>query len=278
MWKLMTDDFVRRSLLEDLGGQGDITTDSIVPVGHPGRGVLRARHAGVMAGGFLVEQIFTALEPTFRVDLRVNDGLEFEKGQILADLTGSARALLTGERTALNILARMCGIATLTSQVVALTEGTDCQVVCTRKTTPGLRVLEKYAVRCGGGASHRFGLDDGILIKDNHIAVAGSVEEAIRRARLRSGHMMKLEVEVDTLEQLEKVLKLGTDAVLLDNMDPGMLRQAVEMVEGRMLTEASGGISRETIAEVAATGVDLASMGSLTHGAHSLDLGLDIDV
>jgi nicotinate-nucleotide pyrophosphorylase (carboxylating) len=216
------------------------------------------------------------VEPGARIELDSRDGDRVGAGALLARLAGSARGLLTGERVALNLLGRLSGIATATRELVDAVAGTGSRIVCTRKTTPGLRALEKYAVRCGGGVNHRFGLDDAVLVKDNHLAVAGSVAEAIRRARGAVGHLVAIEVEVDTMEQLAAALEHGADAVLLDNMSPAELRRAVEMVGGRIPTEASGGITLRTARAIAETGVDLLSVGWLTHSAPALDVALDV--
>ncbi|MFG1186544.1 carboxylating nicotinate-nucleotide diphosphorylase [Xanthobacter aminoxidans] len=273
--ELMVEPIVRAALLEDLGRAGDITTDAVVPAGHVSRLVLAARQDGVVAGLDCARLAFRLLNPDVRFTPIVADGSRVTPGTVLAEVEGSSRALLTGERTGLNLACRLSGIATATASLADAVAGHKAQIVCTRKTTPGLRALEKYAVRAGGGANHRFGLDDAVLVKDNHVAIAGSVAEAVRRVRARAGHMVKVEVEVDTLAQLEELLTLGADAVLLDNMTPATLAEAVRMVNGRMLTEASGRVNRETAPAIAASGVDLISVGWLTHSAPILDIGLD---
>lgn len=273
--ELMVEPIVRAALLEDLGRAGDITTDAVVPPGHVSRLVLAARQPGVVAGLDCARLAFRLLDPAIRFTPVIGDGAAVAPGTVLAEVEGSSRALLTGERTGLNLACRLSGIATATAGLVEAIAGHRAQIVCTRKTTPGLRALEKYAVRAGGGANHRFGLDDAVLVKDNHVAIAGSVAEAVKRVRARAGHMVKIEVEVDTLAQLEELLALGADAVLLDNMTPDTLREAVRMVGGRMLTEASGRVNRETAPAIAASGVDLISVGWLTHSAPILDIGLD---
>ncbi|MFG1343793.1 carboxylating nicotinate-nucleotide diphosphorylase [Xanthobacter autotrophicus DSM 431] len=273
--ELMVEPIVRAALLEDLGRAGDITTDAVVPPGHVSRLVLAARQPGVVAGLDCARLAFRLLDPAIRFTPVIGDGAAVAPGTVLAEVEGSSRALLTGERTGLNLACRLSGIATATAGLVEAIAGHRAQIVCTRKTTPGLRALEKYAVRAGGGANHRFGLDDAVLVKDNHVAIAGSVAEAVKRVRARAGHMVKIEVEVDTLAQLEELLALGADAVLLDNMTPDTLREAVRMVGGRMLTEASGRVNRETAPAIAASGVDLLSVGWLTHSAPILDIGLD---
>jgi nicotinate-nucleotide pyrophosphorylase (carboxylating) len=219
---------------------------------------------------------FELVEPALRIERRRADGARVGRGDIVADIAGPARGVLAAERTALNLLSRMSGVATATRALADAIAGSNAKIVCTRKTTPGLRTLEKEAVRLGGGANHRFGLDDAMLIKDNHIVLAGGVTPALERARAHAGHLVKIELEVDTLEQLAEALEVGVDAVLLDNMDPETLRRAVAMVDGRAVTEASGRISLDTVAAVAATGVDLISSGWITHSAPILDLGLDI--
>jgi nicotinate-nucleotide pyrophosphorylase (carboxylating) len=224
----------------------------------------------------VVREAFHSLDPGLKIEIKLSDGMDVQKGDTLAVIQGAARAILTGERTALNFLARLSGIATVTRDIIACIAPHQARVVCTRKTTPGLRILEKYAVRAGGGSNHRFGLDDAVLIKDNHIVVAGGVAEAIRRVHNHIGHMVKIEVEVDTLEQLEIALKEKIDAVLLDNMTPQVLSEAVRMVNKTILTEASGGITPQTAGAIAATGVDLISIGWLTHSAPALDLSLDL--
>ncbi|WP_029556784.1 carboxylating nicotinate-nucleotide diphosphorylase [Xanthobacter sp. 91] len=273
--ELMVEPIVRAALLEDLGRAGDITTDAVVPAGHISRLVLAARQDGVVAGLDCARLAFRLLNPDVRFTPIVADGSRVASGTVLAEVEGPSRALLTGERTGLNLACRLSGIATATASLADAVAGHKAQIVCTRKTTPGLRALEKYAVRAGGGANHRFGLDDAVLVKDNHVAIAGSVAEAVRRVRARAGHMVKIEVEVDTLAQLEELLTLGADAVLLDNMTPATLAEAVRMVGGRMLTEASGRVNRETAPAIAASGVDLISVGWLTHSAPILDIGLD---
>ncbi|TIP09466.1 carboxylating nicotinate-nucleotide diphosphorylase [Mesorhizobium sp.] len=272
---IMLEPTVRAALLEDLGRAGDLTTDAIVPIGHRATTVLVARQSGVIAGLDLAMLAFRLVDQDLEMVVERADGSHVGQGEIIASVSGPARAMLTAERTALNFLCHLSGIATATASIVAAVRGHDQKIVCTRKTTPGLRTLEKYAVRAGGGSNHRFGLDDAILIKDNHIAIAGGIRPAIERARAGAGHLVKLEVEVDTLAQLEEALALAPDAVLLDNMSVDDLRQAVAMVSGRAITEASGRITLDTAAEIAATGVDLISVGWLTHSAPILDIGLD---
>ena len=273
---LVVEPILRNALLEDLGRGNDLTTDAIIPASLRTSAKLVAREAGIAAGIAISCGAFALLGDDIEVRVLIEDGSAFAAGQTLAEISGDARAILIGERTALNLLSRLCGIATLTHTLVSAIAGTHAHVVCTRKTTPGLRILEKYAVRCGGGSNHRFGLDDAILIKDNHIALAGSIKEAIARVHAHVGHMVKIEVEVDSLDQLRDILDERIDAVLLDNMDVATLREAVSMVNGRMLTEASGGVTAERILAIAQTGVDLISVGRITHGAASIDIGLDI--
>jgi len=273
--RIMLEPLVRAALLEDLGRAGDITTDAIVPADHRASVVLASRQQGVVAGLDLAALAFSLIEPAIEMKVEKPDGSRLMAGDVIATLSGPARGLLTGERVALNFLSHLSGIATATSGIVDAVAGHRARIVCTRKTTPGLRALEKYAVRCGGGSNHRFGLDDAVLIKDNHIAISGGVRPAIERARANVGHLVKIEVEVDTLEQLDEVLALGVDAVLLDNMSPDTLTTAVKMVAGRAITEASGRVNLTTAPAIAASGVDLISVGWLTHSAPILDIGLD---
>jgi nicotinate-nucleotide pyrophosphorylase (carboxylating) len=272
---IMLEPLVRAALLEDLGRAGDLTTDAIVPADHRGTTVLAARQPGVVAGLALAALAFRLIDPAIAFTMERPDGSAVLPGDVIATASGPTRGLLTAERTALNFLCRLSGIATATASVVAAVRGHKAQIVCTRKTTPGLRAIEKYAVRAGGGSNHRFGLDDAVLIKDNHVAIAGGVRPALERARAGVGHLVKIELEVDTLAQLEEALALGADAFLLDNMTVDELRQAVAMVAGRAITEASGRITPETAPAIAATGVDLISIGWLTHSAPVLDIGLD---
>lgn len=266
---------VADALGEDLGLSGDITTDATVAPDATADAVIASRQDGVVSGLDLAATAFSVLDDGVRFTVVSPDGSRVKKGDIVARISGNARAILTGERVALNYLGRLSGIATLTRRYVDAVDGTKAAIVDTRKTTPGLRAFEKYAVRCGGGRNHRTGLFDAILIKDNHIIAAGGIDAAIERARAYAGHMVKVEIEVDTLEQLARVLQHRVDAVLLDNMAPATLREAVVMVAGRALTEASGGVNLSTVRAVAETGVDLISVGALTHSAPVLDLGLD---
>lgn len=272
---LLVEPVVRAALLEDLGRAGDITSDAVIPAGHIARMDLVARQPGVVAGLDCARLAFALMDPAIAFDARLRDGAAVEAGTLIACIRGPGRGILAAERTALNLMCRLSGIATATATLVEAVRGHRARIVCTRKTTPGLRALEKHAVRAGGGSNHRFGLDDAVLVKDNHVAIAGSVTEAVRRVRAHAGHMVKIEVEVDTLDQLRELLPLGVDAVLLDNMQPPALKEAVALVDGRMTTEASGRVSRETAPAIAAAGVDLISAGWLTHSAPILDIGLD---
>jgi nicotinate-nucleotide pyrophosphorylase (carboxylating) len=275
--RLIIEPLVRNALLEDLGLAGDITSAAVIPADHRSVVVMAAREPGVIAGLDAAELAFQLVEPAIVMKRHVQDGATVAPGDIIATIEGPSRSLLTAERTALNFLGHLSGIASVTAKIVAAITGTKASVACTRKTTPGLRALEKYAVRAGGGMNHRFALYDAVLIKDNHVAVAGSVREAIRRARQGVGHLVKIEVEVDTLIQLHEAMEEGVDAVLLDNMIPEQLREAVEIVAGRAITEASGRINPQTAAAIAATGVDLISIGWITHSAPVLDIGLDFE-
>ena len=273
---LLVEPALRAAFAEDLGLAGDLTTEAVVPPDAQAAGVIGARKPGVVAGITVAAQAFALYDPSVVFEVIAPDGDRVEAGAVLARVTGPARSLLTAERTALNLLGRLSGIATQTRQIVDAIAGTRAAVVCTRKTTPGLRALEKYAVRAGGGANHRFGLDDAVLVKDNHLAIAGGVAEAVRRVRARVGHLVKVEVEVDTLDQLDELLGLPVDAVLLDNLGPDRLAEAVRRVDGRLITEASGGITPEGARAIAESGVDLLSLGWLTHSSRTLDVGLDL--
>jgi nicotinate-nucleotide pyrophosphorylase (carboxylating) len=275
---LLIDDAVRAALAEDLGRAGDITTQAIIPSSANARAVIAAREAGVVAGLPLARAAFRLMDSRIGFEAWLEDGAKVAPGQIIARIEGPGRGILSAERVALNYMGRLSGIASLTAQYAARIAHTGAKVCDTRKTTPLLRAFEKYAVRCGGGANHRFGLDDAVLIKDNHIAVAGGVAPALRAAKAFVGHLIKIEIEVDTLEQLQEVLAEGADAVLLDNMKPEELRSAVEMVAGQIICEASGGVTLDTVAKIAETGVDLISVGALTHSAKVLDLGLDVEI
>lgn len=273
--RLLLEPIVRNALLEDLGLAGDVTSNAVIPADHRSVVVMAAREPGVIAGLDAAELAFQLVDPAIVMNRNVMDGATVEPGDIIATIEGPSRGLLTAERTALNFLGHLSGIASVTARIVAAIAGSKASVACTRKTTPGLRAMEKYAVRAGGGMNHRFALYDAVLIKDNHIAVSGSVRHAIRRAKKGVGHLVKIEVEVDTLAQLQEAMEEGVDAVLLDNMTPEQLREAVHVVAGRAITEASGRINPQTAPAIAASGVDLISIGWLTHSAPVLDIGLD---
>ena len=268
-------DSVSAALQEDLGRAGDITTDSTVPVDAVATVQLVSREPGVIAGLPLAQMAWQLLDPSVQVDVHLPDGSRVVPGDVIATVHGPARALLTGERVALNFLGQLSGVATGTATIADAIAHTRARVADTRKTVPGLRALQKYAVACGGGSNHRFGLDDAVLIKDNHIAVAGGLRAAVEGARANVGHLVKIEVEVDNLEMLAELLEIGADVVLLDNMTPDELHQAVQMVDGQMITEASGRITPEVAVPIAETGVDLISVGWLTHSVRALDIGLD---
>lgn len=275
---LAIDAAVHRALDEDLGRAGDITSTATLPEEVTAHAIVVARQPGVVAGLALAAATFRAMAPGIAIDATVRDGDAVAAGTQLLMLWGPARAVLGGERTALNFVGRMSGIATLTAHYVSRVAGTGLRICCTRKTAPGLRALDKYAVRCGGGFNHRFGLDDALLIKDNHIAVAGGIAAVLQRARACVGHLVRIEIEVDTLAQLREVLATGlAEVVLLDNMDPAMLAEAVAIAEGRVVLEASGDINDATIAAVAASGVDYASIGALTHSVMNFNVALDIE-
>ncbi|MFO7921021.1 MAG: carboxylating nicotinate-nucleotide diphosphorylase [Nioella sp.] len=273
---LIVEPLVRTALMEDLGPYGDATSRAVIPAGLHYDARLRARQAGVVSGMQVARLAFHLLDPSLALSVACPDGTPCAPGDTLMTIKGRAAAILAAERVALNFAGRLSGIATVTSRFVQEAEGTAARITCTRKTTPGLRVVEKQAVLHGGGVNHRFGLSDAILIKDNHIAAAGGVRAVLEAAKATASHMMRVEIEVDTLDQLAEVLAVGgADVVLLDNMDTETLRAAVAMVAGRMATEASGNMALARIAEVAATGVDYISVGALTHSAPVLDLGLD---
>jgi nicotinate-nucleotide pyrophosphorylase (carboxylating) len=272
---LIVEPIVRMALAEDLGRAGDITSAACVPAEARLTLAFVARKPGVLAGLACARLAIAALDPDARIDIVRRDGEALAAGDAIAVVEGGARALLAAERTALNLMGRLSGIATLTAAYVARVAGTKARIIDTRKTTPGLRALEKHAVRCGGGANHRFGLDDAILIKDNHVAACGGVAAALRRVRAHAGHMVRIEVEVDSLAQLREALEHGPDVIMLDNFTLSDLREAVAIAQGRVALEASGGVSLETVAEIARTGIDLISVGALTHSAPTLDIGLD---
>jgi nicotinate-nucleotide pyrophosphorylase (carboxylating) len=275
---LLIEKSVRAALEEDIGLRGDATSDILIPGDARVQAVISSRQPGILAGLIVGLSAFSLLDSDLDMLVHVQDGEPLKKGQKIAEIEGPARSILMAERTALNFMSHMSGIATLTNAYVRKIEGTGAEICDTRKTLPGLRAFQKYAVSIGGGANHRFGLDDAILIKDNHIAIAGGVSAALEQARLLAGHTQKIEIEVDTLKQLSEVLDHGgADIVMLDNMDLKTLKKAVAMAEGKVTTEASGGVTLETVAAIAGTGVDYISIGALTHSAPALDLGLDID-
>ena len=275
---LLIAEAVRAALKEDLGRAGDITSTATIPADATATAYLVTRKPGVLAGLAVAKRAFHEIDPAIRFDAKAADGDAMDEGIIVAEIEGPARAILSAERVALNFLCHLSGIATATAAFVERVKHTRARICDTRKTTPGLRALEKYAVRCGGGMNHRFGLDDAILIKDNHIAVAGGVIAAIRAARVAAGHLVKVEVEIDTLDQLAEAMVEGPDAVLLDNMAPAEMAEAVKLVAGRAVTEASGNVTLETVAAIAETGVDMISSGWITHSAPILDLALDVAV
>jgi nicotinate-nucleotide pyrophosphorylase (carboxylating) len=273
---LLVEPIVRHALEEDLGRAGDITSDLTIPADARASAKLVARKPGTISGLIAAETAFHLAEPALHFACEVPDGSTVAAGTVLAVISGPARGALTGERVALNFAGHLSGIATATRALVDAVAGTKARIVCTRKTTPGLRVLEKYAVRCGGGFNHRLGLDDAVLIKDNHLVAAGGIRKAIERVRAGLGHMAKIELEVDNLAQLDEALALGVDTILLDNMNPDVLRQAVVQTRGRATLEASGNVTLAGVRAIAETGVDYISSGSITHSAPALDLGLDI--
>ena len=272
---VLIEDAVRRALTEDLGLAGDITTDATIPDNAMARAVIAARKPGVIAGLDVAEEVFFQVDEDIQFLPTIDDGQKVDAGTAIAEIEGPARGILSGERVALNFLGHMSGVATLTSAYVARIRDTGATIICTRKTAPGLRAFEKYAVRAGGGMNHRFGLYDAVLIKDNHVAASGSIGQAVRAAKKRAGHMVKIEVEIDRLDQLDAAVDEGADIVMLDNMTPETMREAVRRVPGHVITEASGGVSLDTVRAIAETGVNLISVGAITHSAPVLDLGLD---
>ena len=275
---MLVEKAVMTTLEEDLGLRGDITTNNIFDEKTVGTATLRAREKGILAGQGFVTTAFTLLDPTAEITWHKQDGNTLSPKEIIATINAPVRTILTAERTALNFLGHLSGIASLTRRFVDKVSHTNAKIADTRKTTPGLRFAQKYAVLAGGGTNHRFRLDDAVMIKDNHIAFAGGISQAIEKVKTTLGHMVKIEVEVDNLDQLETCLKHNIDAVLLDNMQPETLRQAVKLIDGKLIAEASGGINLDTVQEIAETGVDIISVGALTHSAPCLDLGLDIDI
>ena len=272
---ILIDKIVEQVLLEDIG-TGDITSDSIVPYDLKAKGIIKTSEEGVVAGLDIAHLIFKKLDPEIIFQEKIKDGVKVARGKVLAEISGSARTILKGERVALNFLQRMSGIATITSKFCQEVKDFPVRIVDTRKTTPGLRVLEKYAVLMGGGYNHRFGLYDAVLIKDNHIAVAGGIKSAVNSIRKQISHTVKIEVEVENLSQLQEALEMKVDIIMLDNMDLNTMKKAVKMVKGKVLIEASGGITLEKVREIAQTGVDLISIGSLTHSVKSLDISMEI--
>jgi len=265
---------VRAALVEDLG-HGDITSELTIPAEARGTVKLMARKPGVLAGVIAAEAAFRLVDPSLKIEIAVQDGAKLQSGTRIASISGSLRSVLTAERVALNFAGHLSGVATATAALVAAIAGTNARITCTRKTIPGLRDLQKYAVRCGGGFNHRFGLDDAVLIKDNHIAASGGIKAALARVRAGLGHMKKIEIEVDTLAQLEEALSLGADTILLDNMSPADLSRAVALAKGKAVLEASGNVTTANVRAIAQTGVDYISSGAITHSAANLDLGLD---
>ncbi len=272
---LLIEPIVRAALAEDLGRAGDLTAQACIDADARLDATFGVRRQGVVSGLACARLAVLAMDPSARFETLISDGAAVTPGAVLAKVSANARALLSAERTALNLLGRLSGVATLTSAYVAAVEGTGARIVDTRKTTPGLRALEKYAVRCGGGVNHRFGLDDAILIKDNHVAAGGGVGEAVRRARAAAGHLTMVEVEIDGLGQLAEALEAGPDVIMLDNFSLADLRQAVAITAGRVTLEASGGVDLTTVRAIAETGVQVISVGALTHSAPVLDIGLD---
>ncbi|WP_282077979.1 carboxylating nicotinate-nucleotide diphosphorylase [Epibacterium ulvae] len=273
---LVLEPLVRAALMEDLGSYGDITTRTVIPAGTTYKARINARETAIVSGMQVAALAFRLVDQGLEIKTVIQDGTPCHAGDTLMEITGDAAAILSGERVALNLAGRLTGIATLTAALVAETKGTKARITCTRKTTPGLRIVEKQAVLHGGGFNHRYSLSDAILIKDNHIAAAGGIKAVLEATKAQASHMMKVEIEVDTLAQLEDVLSIGgADVVLLDNMSPDTLRRAVDMINGRLVSEASGNVKRETVAEIAATGVDYISSGALTHSYRTIDLGLD---
>jgi nicotinate-nucleotide pyrophosphorylase (carboxylating) len=273
MFSISYDDIIIKALTEDIG-TGDITTIATVPEDKKISGRFIAKESGVICGMDVVKRTFELLDKNIVVNVLIPDGQAVECGDIIAEVEGLASGILTGERTALNFLQHMSGIATKTAEIAKSLEGTNARICDTRKTIPGLRMLAKYAVKVGGGANHRFNLSDGILIKDNHISAAGSITAAVNAARINAPHMLKVEVEVENFEQLEEALNVGADVIMLDNMSIDDMREAVKIVNGRAITEASGNMGDRKLSEVAATGVDLISMGALTHTVRALDISL----
>lgn len=276
---LIIEKAVRSALEEDIGRAGDITSIATIPPDMQARCVMAPRKPGVIAGLSVAEMAFKLCDPSINFEHLAADGDRIEKVRSpVARITGNARAILTAERTALNFISHMSGIATATARFVDLVKHTRAKICCTRKTTPNLRAFEKYAIRAGGGLNHRFGLDDAFLIKDNHIAVCGGIRQALQACKEHAGHLVKIEIEVDGLDQLREVIEEGADAVLFDNMTPEQMAEGVKMIGGKMRTEASGGINIDSVKAVAESGVDVVSSGALTHSSAILDIGLDIEL
>ncbi|MBC8499849.1 MAG: carboxylating nicotinate-nucleotide diphosphorylase [Candidatus Atribacteria bacterium] len=272
---ILVDKTIEQALLEDIG-TGDITTESIIPYDLKARSIIKTKEEGIIAGLGIANLVFKKLDSKIVFQEKIKDGTKVAQDKVLAEITGSARTILTGERVALNFIQRMSGIATITSKFCQEVKGFPVRIVDTRKTTPGLRILEKYAVRMGGGYNHRFGLYDVILIKDNHIVVAGNIKSAVNSVRKQISHTIKIEVEVENLSQLQEALEMKVDIVMLDNMSLDIMKEAVKMAKGKVLIEASGGITLDNVREVAQTGVDLISVGALTHSVKSLDISMEI--
>ncbi|CAK7192248.1 putative nicotinate-nucleotide pyrophosphorylase [carboxylating] [Commensalibacter sp. Nvir] len=271
----LVEPLIKNALNEDLGLAGDITSQLVIPENHHSKVFMVSRQHGILSGVQIAQLTFQCVSKGCIFHSLKKDGEALKPNEIIATIEGPTRSLLTAERTALNFMCHLSGIASITNKIVQSIAHTKTKVVCTRKTTPGLRLLEKYAVRCGGGMNHRFALYDGILIKDNHIAVTGSVTKALKKVKKHSGHMVKIEIEVDTLEQLKEALSVGVDVILLDNMSPEQLKEAVQMVNGKAITEASGRINIQSAAIIAESGVDFISVGWITHSAPIIDIGLD---
>lgn len=272
---ILVDKIIEQALLEDIG-TGDITTESIIPYDLKARSIIKTKEEGIIAGLGIANLVFKKLDSKIVFQEKIKDGTKVAQDKVLAEITGSARTILTGERVALNFIQRMSGIATITSKFCQEVKGFPVRIVDTRKTTPGLRILEKYAVRMGGGYNHRFGLYDVILIKDNHIVVAGNIKSAVNSVRKQISHTIKIEVEVENLSQLQEALEMKVDIVMLDNMSLDIMKEAVKMAKGKVLIEASGGITLDNVREIAQTGVDLISVGALTHSVKSLDISMEI--
>jgi len=272
---ILIDKIIEQALLEDIG-TGDITTDSIIPYDLKTKGIIKTKEEGVIAGLKIANLVFKKLDSEIIFEKKIKDGTKVTRDKVLAEISGPARTILKGERVALNFLQRMSGIATITSKFCQQVKDLPVRIVDTRKTTPGLRILEKYAVRIGGGYNHRFGLYDAVLIKDNHIAIAGGIKSAVNSIRKQISHMVKIEVEVENLSQLQEALEMKVDIIMLDNMDLNTMKRAVKTVKGKALIEASGGVTLEKVRKIAQTGVDLISIGTLTHSVKSLDIGMEI--